>query len=136
VAAAIAESEVEGDPAAFPLDAGEPQPAGAGCDAGQGLEEITNRRIQKNAGRGRSEEHTSELQSRFDLVCRLLLEKKKTNIRSLVALASYAAASAACVVKAWPIASSGARRFTGRAGRRRWSRSSVCTRTRRSPSTR
>src|SRR5438067_3236816 len=26
----------------------------------------------------RSEEHTSELQSRFDLVCRLLLEKKKT----------------------------------------------------------
>src|SRR5699024_11894602 len=28
--------------------------------------------------RQRSEEHTSELQSRFDLVCRLLLEKKKT----------------------------------------------------------
>src|SRR5699024_3636763 len=27
--------------------------------------------------RKRSEEHTSELQSRFDLVCRLLLEKKK-----------------------------------------------------------
>src|SRR5207249_7959625 len=27
----------------------------------------------------RSEEHTSELQSRFDLVCRLLLEKKKIN---------------------------------------------------------
>src|SRR5690349_23127410 len=27
--------------------------------------------------RGRSEEHTSELQSRRDLVCRLLLEKKK-----------------------------------------------------------
>src|SRR5699024_11517214 len=27
---------------------------------------------------GRSEEHTSELQSRFDLVCRLLLEKTKT----------------------------------------------------------
>src|SRR5207249_12150065 len=26
--------------------------------------------------RSRSEEHTSELQSRFDLVCRLLLEKK------------------------------------------------------------
>src|SRR5699024_12743408 len=29
--------------------------------------------------RPRSEEHTSELQSRFDLVCRLLLEKKKKN---------------------------------------------------------
>src|SRR5437868_12006194 len=28
----------------------------------------------------RSEEHTSELQSRFDLVCRLLLEKKKIHI--------------------------------------------------------
>src|SRR5437868_8909654 len=32
----------------------------------------------------RSEEHTSELQSRFDLVCRLLLEKKnKDNSHSL-----------------------------------------------------
>src|SRR5699024_8941584 len=28
----------------------------------------------------RSEEHTSELQSRFDLVCRLLLEKKKKKV--------------------------------------------------------
>src|SRR2546429_5706534 len=28
----------------------------------------------------RSEEHTSELQSRLHLVCRLLLEKKKNNI--------------------------------------------------------
>src|SRR2546421_2811804 len=30
-------------------------------------------------GQTRSEEHTSELQSRSDLVCRLLLEKKKKN---------------------------------------------------------
>src|SRR5690349_22966919 len=30
---------------------------------------------------GRSEEHTSELQSRRDLVCRLLLEKKKKKIK-------------------------------------------------------
>src|SRR5207253_10658914 len=30
-------------------------------------------------GSGRSEEHTSELQSRGHLVCRLLLEKKKNN---------------------------------------------------------
>src|SRR2546430_7041800 len=29
---------------------------------------------------GRSEEHTSELQSQSNLVCRLLLEKKKTNL--------------------------------------------------------
>src|SRR2546428_6742205 len=31
----------------------------------------------------RSEEHTSELQSRSDLVCRLLLEKKTNTVRSL-----------------------------------------------------
>src|SRR2546430_6658861 len=31
---------------------------------------------------GRSEEHTSELQSQSNLVCRLLLEKKKNNILS------------------------------------------------------
>src|SRR2546421_1091475 len=31
---------------------------------------------------GRSEEHTSELQSRSDLVCRLLLEKKKAYVDS------------------------------------------------------
>src|SRR5207249_11007237 len=39
-------------------------------DAGQG-----EHRAERD--RPRSEEHTSELQSRFDLVCRLLLEKKK-----------------------------------------------------------
>src|SRR5215207_4180770 len=32
-----------------------------------------------SAGRARSEEHTSELQSRVDLVCRLLLEQKKAS---------------------------------------------------------
>src|SRR5256885_6549496 len=37
----------------------------------------TQRRLQSA---GRSEEHTSELQSPCNLVCRLLLEKKKTNI--------------------------------------------------------
>src|SRR5699024_11369570 len=36
------------------------------------------RRENREAYLNRSEEHTSELQSRFDLVCRLLLEKKKT----------------------------------------------------------
>src|SRR2546421_3766893 len=34
----------------------------------------------------RSEEHTSELQSRSDLVCRLLLEKKKINVSRLQTL--------------------------------------------------
>src|SRR2546422_7545534 len=33
----------------------------------------------RRRGSGRSEEHTSELQSRLHLVCRLLLEKKKKN---------------------------------------------------------
>src|SRR5206468_5514664 len=37
------------------------------------------RRARVGARRLRSEEHTSELQSRSDLVCRLLLEKKKQN---------------------------------------------------------
>src|SRR5438874_8825247 len=36
----------------------------------------------------RSEEHTSELQSRRDLVCRLLLEKKKTS-RSWLYLSAF-----------------------------------------------
>src|SRR5438874_9049011 len=35
------------------------------------------RPVHPGSGRDRSEEHTSELQSRRDLVCRLLLEKKK-----------------------------------------------------------
>src|SRR2546422_9615569 len=35
--------------------------------------------------RTRSEEHTSELQSRLHLVCRLLLEKKKKKIKKIVA---------------------------------------------------
>src|SRR5690349_22197174 len=39
------------------------------------------RRPRPRAG-DRSEEHTSELQSRRDLVCRLLLEKKKELLRS------------------------------------------------------
>src|SRR3712207_9591447 len=36
-------------------------------------------RDHRSGGAARSEEHTSELQSRQYLVCRLLLEKKKTN---------------------------------------------------------
>src|SRR3712207_7909575 len=38
-------------------------------------------RAQVRLGQGRSEEHTSELQSRQYLVCRLLLEKKKSSDR-------------------------------------------------------
>src|SRR5690606_40505441 len=43
---------------------------GLGCEANQ---------IPDFMARERSEEHTSELQSRENLVCRLLLEKKKQN---------------------------------------------------------
>src|SRR5438445_8378233 len=42
------------------------------------VEDVLQRRHRE---RGRSEEHTSELQSRQYLVCRLLLEKKKTIIQ-------------------------------------------------------
>src|SRR2546430_9951998 len=40
------------------------------------------------AGRDRSEEHTSELQSQSNLVCRLLLEKTKTRSRVIGAQSS------------------------------------------------
>src|SRR5690349_22107769 len=53
------------------------------------LRHSVNRRL-------RSEEHTSELQSRRDLVCRLLLEKKKKRVRIRLImstnLASYSGA--------------------------------------------
>src|SRR2546421_5000539 len=44
--------------------------------------------VPKDAALDRSEEHTSELQSRSDLVCRLLLEKKK-NVMSLHRSSTY-----------------------------------------------
>src|SRR3712207_8577265 len=40
--------------------------------------EVPTTSVARMRGTGRSEEHTSELQSRQYLVCRLLLEKKKT----------------------------------------------------------
>src|SRR5437868_14799473 len=48
--------------------------AGGDIEVNSGGELFKAERIGFN---NRSEEHTSELQSRFDLVCRLLLEKKK-----------------------------------------------------------
>src|SRR2546422_6057228 len=44
----------------------------------------------------RSEEHTSELQSRLHLVCRLLLEKKKSQRRPTIALAPVLSQPAVC----------------------------------------
>src|SRR2546430_13351687 len=48
-------------------------------DVGPRRARLFQRRRLRGPGRRRSEEHTSELQSQSNLVCRLLLEKKKTN---------------------------------------------------------
>src|SRR3989449_4931870 len=48
------------------------------------LSPVTNKLFSR-----RSEEHTSELQSRLHLVCRLLLEKKKNNNNTSLTVESY-----------------------------------------------
>src|SRR5699024_12415522 len=55
------------------------RPPGAARDRGVRLGDAGCDGAGPGTGSGRSEEHTSELQSRFDLVCRLLLEKKNIN---------------------------------------------------------
>src|SRR3712207_7123561 len=64
---------------------GRPAPAAAGPGCGGAAPGWSTSRTPG----ARSEEHTSELQSRQYLVCRLLLEKKKTKIKHLHALLSY-----------------------------------------------
>src|SRR2546426_6346754 len=56
--------------------------AGVGerCSGARAAQQITSSDV---GGHGRSEEHTSELQSPCNLVCRLLLEKKKKNKHSV-----------------------------------------------------
>src|SRR5689334_24403426 len=54
-----------------------PGRGGASCRASFGSRSTSRRSSWPKAIRSRSEEHTSELQSQFHLVCRLLLEKKK-----------------------------------------------------------
>src|SRR3712207_8864317 len=54
-----------------------------------GIEELGA--IQNKGKLCRSEEHTSELQSRQYLVCRLLLEKKNRNTSSTVPIAQFTA---------------------------------------------
>src|SRR5690349_23114894 len=56
--------------------------ADQGRERGAGPARARPQRAGSPGGAGRSEEHTSELQSRRDLVCRLLLEKKKKNKNS------------------------------------------------------
>src|SRR5690625_6093055 len=65
--------------------------AGALTHARRLLDELGGRR-----GLGRSEEHTSELQSRGHLVCRLLLEKKNTTNNMLI-VHLYESATKVCV---------------------------------------
>src|SRR2546429_4849283 len=48
-----------------------------------------SRTISDMSWKMRSEEHTSELQSRLHLVCRLLLEKKKNNIHEYTSACQY-----------------------------------------------
>src|SRR2546427_103058 len=57
---------------------------GTGITAAQPVDGLVlsgNRGIVLSGNESRSEEHTSELQSQSNLVCRLLLEKKKTTQR-------------------------------------------------------
>src|SRR5438067_3260421 len=50
----------------------------------------------------RSEEHTSELQSRFDLVCRLLLEKKNNTRARVGTVDTFTALAAAILIYSSP----------------------------------
>src|SRR5690349_23677338 len=62
------------------VDHGERRPEPRVADAGL---HVLRQHVEDADGRAlRSEEHTSELQSRRDLVCRLLLEKKKIQINN------------------------------------------------------
>src|SRR5690606_39375760 len=67
-----------------PAEPGDHQAAPADYVAGMTAEDIEEGINAQQEARvlRRSEEHTSELQSRENLVCRLLLEKKKTYIHS------------------------------------------------------
>src|SRR5204863_163420 len=65
-----------GDADVLPAD-GQRCRIGSDADDHQGWRSESHRQRAQFALRIRSEEHTSELQSRRDLVCRLLLEKKK-----------------------------------------------------------
>src|SRR5699024_1467598 len=76
-AESLAYAGVEGNKASTILD----KVGMAIVGAGGGSEELQRAMdgILKGVNNGRSEEHTSELQSRFDIVCRLLLEKKRNH---------------------------------------------------------
>src|SRR5690349_22748299 len=61
-------------------------PSAAASGPATGLDASPRSRAASRASPARSEEHTSELQSRRDLVCRLLLEKKNIVIDGRIRL--------------------------------------------------
>src|SRR5689334_24121658 len=69
----------ERDVRSVPLDESEPFHAVRGPVA---LEAVHSEELAEHVA-ARSEEHTSELQSQFHLVCRLLLEKKKNKKKQI-----------------------------------------------------
>src|SRR3989442_6153220 len=75
---------------ALPICAEQPVRRHPGLGA-QGGETRGSVRVRESRRPERSEEHTSELQSRPHLVCRLLLEKKKTSnqIHTFLSLCTY-----------------------------------------------
>src|SRR5689334_23621458 len=68
-----------------------------------------------NPSNPRSEEHTSELQSQFHLVCRLLLEKKNNNRQE----SSGTSSTLWSTSEMWPLAVSSTRSNTASSVRRR-----------------
>src|SRR2546429_4737598 len=62
----------------------------SGGRIGRGLQ--ASRKMDRQHRSARSEEHTSELQSRLHLVCRLLLEKKKKTQKLYYTLMSHSTA--------------------------------------------
>src|SRR5436305_9694155 len=69
---------------ALPISGGGPPRPGPGPGRPASCPDVAGRArraASTRRGTARSEEHTSELQSRPHLVCRLLLEKKKNNAR-------------------------------------------------------
>src|SRR5206468_6991781 len=65
------------------------------------FQEAVSRELEacRRHGESRSEEHTSELQSRSDLVCRLLLEKKKTDTTTTQDRRHHGSVKAVCTSK-------------------------------------
>src|SRR5947207_6468112 len=70
---------------------------------GLDVADLVDRGVADGRGGGnlRSEEHTSELQSHSDLVCRLLLEKKKISVKRAGHSTEHAARSHVIIATCW-----------------------------------